>query len=56
LSTLDAVARATPLPLHLYDAKTKLLTSEPLAMEDCRVSCAVNTPRNNREELLEAVA
>lgn len=29
-----------------------LLASEPPAMEACRVSREVNTPRNNREDLL----
>ncbi|WP_232460553.1 hypothetical protein [Stenotrophomonas maltophilia] len=33
-----------------------LLASEPPSMEAYRVSRAVNTPRNNREELLEPVA
>ncbi|EPG2418315.1 MULTISPECIES: hypothetical protein [Stenotrophomonas] len=33
-----------------------LLASETPAMEAYRVSRAVNTPRNNREDLLEAVA
>lgn len=38
------------------DAMAMLLASEPPAMEAYRVSRAVNTPRNNREELLEQVA
>ncbi|WP_314402450.1 SOS response-associated peptidase [Stenotrophomonas rhizophila] len=38
------------------DAMAMLLASEPPAMEAYRVSRAVNTPRNNREELLDAVA
>ncbi|WP_282259374.1 SOS response-associated peptidase [Stenotrophomonas sp. PS02301] len=38
------------------DAMAMLLASEPLAMEAYRVSRAVNTPRNNRAELLDAVA
>jgi putative SOS response-associated peptidase YedK len=33
-----------------------LLASEPPAMEAYRVSRAVNTPRNNREDLLQQVA
>jgi len=32
-----------------------LLASEPPAMEAYRASRAVNTPRNNRAELLDAV-
>jgi len=32
-----------------------LLTSEPPAMEACRVSRAVNTPRSNTEQLLVPV-
>jgi len=36
--------------------KAMLLASDPPAMEAYRVSRAVNTPRNNRSELLEAVA
>ncbi len=38
------------------DAMAMLQASEPPAMEAYRVSRAVNTPRNNREDLLEAVA
>lgn len=38
------------------DAMAMLLASEPPAMEAYRVSRSVNTPRNNREELLEQVA
>jgi len=38
------------------DAMAMLLASEPPAMEAYRVSRAVNTPRNNTEGLLEAVA
>jgi len=38
------------------DAMAMLLASEPPAMEAYRVSRAVNTPRNNTEALLEAVA
>ncbi len=38
------------------DAMAMLLASEPPAMEAYRVSRAVNTPRNNREELLLQVA
>ncbi|MDQ1062384.1 SOS response-associated peptidase [Stenotrophomonas sp. SORGH_AS_0282] len=37
-------------------AMAMLLASEPPAMEAYRVSRAVNTPRNNTEQLLEAVA
>lgn len=38
------------------DAMAMLLASEPPAMEAYRVSRAVNTPRNNREALLDPVA
>ena len=38
------------------DAMAMLLASEPPAMEAYRVSRAVNTPRNNREDLLQQVA
>lgn len=38
------------------DAMAMLLASEPPAMEAYRVTRAVNTPRNNRAELLDAVA
>lgn len=38
------------------DAMAMLLASEPPAMEAYRVSRAVNTPRNNREDLLTQVA
>jgi len=38
------------------DAMAMLLASETPAMEAYRVSRAVNTPRNNREDLLGAVA
>lgn len=38
------------------DAMAMLLTSEPPSMEAYRVSRAVNTPRNNREDLLQQVA
>lgn len=38
------------------DAMAMLLISEPPAMEAYRVTRAVNTPRNNRPELLEQVA
>jgi putative SOS response-associated peptidase YedK len=38
------------------DAMAMLLASETPAMEAYRVSRAVNTPRNNRAELLDAVA
>lgn len=38
------------------DAMAMLLASGPPAMEAYRVSRAVNSPRNNREELLDAVA
>lgn len=38
------------------DAMAMLLASEPPAMEAYRVSRAVNTPRNNTEQLLEPVA
>ncbi|WP_422505964.1 SOS response-associated peptidase [Stenotrophomonas sp. GZD-301] len=37
-------------------AMAMLLASQPPAMEAYRVSRAVNTPRNNREDLLAAVA
>ncbi len=37
------------------DAMAMLLASEPPAMEAYRVSRAVNTPRNNREDLLQQV-
>jgi len=37
-------------------AMAMLLTSEPPAMEEYRVSRAVNTPRNNAEALLRQVA
>lgn len=37
-------------------ACSALLASEPPAMEAYRVSRAVNTPRNNREDLLLQVA
>jgi putative SOS response-associated peptidase YedK len=37
------------------EAMAMLLASEPPAMEAYRVSRAVNTPRNNSEELLQAV-
>lgn len=37
-------------------AMAMLLASEPPAMEAYRVSRAVNTPRNNRADLLAAVA
>lgn len=37
-------------------AMAMLLASEPPAMEAYRVSRAVNTPRNNTEELLQQVA
>jgi putative SOS response-associated peptidase YedK len=39
-----------------HDAIEMLLASEPPAIEAYRVSRAVNTPRNNRPELLEAIA
>nr|WP_313520902.1 SOS response-associated peptidase [Stenotrophomonas pavanii] len=38
------------------EAMAMLLASEPPAMEAYRVSRAVNTPRNNREDLLQQVA
>ena len=38
------------------DAMAMLLASEPPVMEAYRVSRAVNTPRNNREDLLQQVA
>ncbi len=38
------------------DAMAILLASEPPAMEAYRVSRAVSTPRNSREDILEAVA
>lgn len=38
------------------DAMAMLLASEPPAMEAYRVSRAVNTPRNNTEQLLQPVA
>lgn len=38
------------------DAIAMLLASEPAAMEAYRVHRAVNTPRNNSELLLKAVA
>jgi len=38
------------------DAMAMLLASTPPSMEAYRVSRAVNTPRNNREQLLEPVA
>ncbi len=38
------------------DAMAMLLASEPPAMEAYRVSRAVNTPRNNTDQLLEPVA
>jgi len=38
------------------DAMAMLLASEPPAMEAYRVSRAVNTPRNNVEDLLQQVA
>jgi len=38
------------------DAMAMLLASEPPAMEAYRVSQAVNTPRNNTEQLLQPVA
>lgn len=38
------------------EAMAMLLASEPPAMEAYRVSRAVNTPRNNSEELLQGVA
>ncbi|KAK6697016.1 hypothetical protein SNK04_014419 [Fusarium graminearum] len=38
------------------DAMAMLLASEAPAMEAYRVSRAVNTPRNNREDLLQQVA
>ncbi|RLK57426.1 putative SOS response-associated peptidase YedK [Stenotrophomonas rhizophila] len=38
------------------DAMAMLLASEPPAMEAYRVSRAVNTPRNNNEQLLEPVS
>lgn len=36
-------------------AMAMLLASEPPAMEACRVSRAVNTPRSNSEALLDPV-
>jgi len=38
------------------DAMAMLLASEPPSMEAYRVSRSVNSPRNNTEELLLAVA
>ncbi|REM04532.1 SOS response-associated peptidase, partial [Mycobacterium tuberculosis] len=38
------------------DAMAMLLASEPPAMEAYRVSRAVNTPRNNTQQLLEPAA
>lgn len=38
------------------EAMVILLASEPPAMEAYRASSAVSTPRNNTEELLQAVA
>nr|WP_231109152.1 SOS response-associated peptidase family protein [Stenotrophomonas maltophilia] len=37
------------------DAMAMLLASEPPAMEAYRVSRAVNTPRNNHEDLLQQI-
>ncbi|WP_447782349.1 hypothetical protein [Stenotrophomonas riyadhensis] len=41
---------------NVDDAMAMLLASEPPAMAAYRVSRAVNTPRNNREDLLQQVA
>ncbi len=38
------------------DAMAMLLASSPPSMEAYRVSRTVNTPRNNREDLLQQVA
>uniref|UniRef100_UPI0013DB8A4E SOS response-associated peptidase family protein n=2 Tax=Stenotrophomonas TaxID=40323 RepID=UPI0013DB8A4E len=38
------------------DAMAMLLASSPPSMEAYRVTRAVNTPRNNREDLLHQVA
>lgn len=50
-SSVNAWLAASP-----DDAMAMLLASEPPAMEAYRVSRAVNTPRNNREDLLTQVA
>lgn len=50
-SQIDEWMVATP-----DDAMAMLLASEPPAMDAYRVSRAVNTPRNNREDLLQQIA
>lgn len=41
---------------NVDDAMAMLLASEPPARAAYRVSRAVNTPRNNREELLQSIS